>query len=209
MILGVDIADDKIFCHSSSVCPAIDDVERTDMALLVLRTHGLNNAALQQVYPSAVPSASISDRPRPTSRNMFAKSPNVWRIVSCDAEDDKLFDKAIRQSNHVLRMSTPSINNCVAMLQSPTARTLATVAGTLRACTEAPIRLQLLYTHATNTRLPVCWFAISRSFKFQNFNVGLRSVIHAINEHSLLLLLYWLQGIIFATGPECRHRIVP
>ena len=98
---------------------------QTIYALRVLRTHGLNNAALQPVYRSTVVArltyaasawrglTKASDRQRINSvidraRRQGYCSPDLPTFDElCDAEDDKLFDKAIRQSNHVLHTLLP------------------------------------------------------------------------------------------------------
>lgn len=122
-ILGVTIADN--FSVTQHINKLVTSSAQTLYALRILRSHGLRNEALQHVYRAIVIArvtyaasawrglAKATDRQRINSTINRAKrlgycSPDVPTFEQlCDADDDKLFDKAVRLPKHVLRTLLP------------------------------------------------------------------------------------------------------
>jgi len=122
-ILGVDIADD--FSVTEYVRRLTTSSAQTIYALRVLRSHGLNDADLQQVYRSTVVARltyaacawrglmKASDRQRinlviDRARRQGYCSPDLPTFDElCETADNKLIDKIMRQPKHVLHKLLP------------------------------------------------------------------------------------------------------
>ena len=128
---------------------------QTIYALRVLQTHGLTNAALQQVYRSTVvvrltyAASAWRDLTKASDRQLINSvidrarrqgycSPDLLTFDElCDVEDNKLFDKSIR---HLPSRSTAS--QCYSLRQRRRRHSLRLPKHSTHT------RLQLFYTHA-------------------------------------------------------------
>jgi len=122
-MLGVSIGND--LSVSQHVRRLVTSSAQASYALRVLRTRGLDDAAMQHVYRATVIArltyaasawrglARVSDLQRINSvidrarRHAYCPADLLSFDELCDAADDELFSKTVRTSNHVLHALLP------------------------------------------------------------------------------------------------------
>ena len=135
------------------------------------------------------PAHQLSDRPRPTSRILFARSPNL--LTNC---------VTLKMTNCLTKPSGSQIACCTHCCRHHPLRRNATISDsvdTRYSCRNTLIRLQLLHACYTETHRPIrllihgSGLPVLDDLSFKSFNyVGLRSAMPLINEYNLVLAQY-------------------